>query len=414
MTELTPSPAGRTETAAATQPEAEAPRAQPVVGAVSGAASRSAAASAGADATAGAAALPDDALPPPPPPTGAAPVAAHRPGPSSLPAGRWVWPVLLALIAALLLMAWWLNSRLYATQAEIAQRLQTAATNAIEAKTLTKQASDTVRDLTSRIAVLESRQQDFAAQRQALEQLYEDFAKSRDQARLSETGQLIALAQQQAQLIGNVQPLIATLQSADARLVRSPNPKAQILRRAVQSDLTRLRSAVTPDIAAAAHKLNDLAALVDDLRLVSSAEAIAPSAPASPPAAALNGPRWAPWLGEWFERLRDSVVQLFGVTRVGSREALLASPEQGQFLRENLKLRILNARLDLLSRNAVAYRADMRGITVTLRQYFDTRQPRMAQAMSLARQAEQLDLSANPAANLQSLAVLSTLDAGTP
>lgn len=334
-----------------------------------------------------------------------------------LPGARWVWPVLAALVIGLVVMAWWLNSRLYATQSEIAQRLLAATTNAIEAKTLTKQASDSVRDMTARIAVLESRQQDFAAQRQALEALYQDFAKSRDQARLSETGQLIALAQQQAQLVGNVQPLIATLQSADARLARSPNPKAQILRRAVQADLARLRSAVTPDIAAAAHKLNDLAALVDDLRLISSAAPLheAHASDAAPAAAAsAAGPRWAPWMGAWFERFRTSLVQLFGVTRVDSRDALLASPEQGEFLRENLKLRILNARLDLLSRNAVAYRSDMRGIDETLKTYFDRRQPRMVQALSLARQASQLDLSANPAANLESLAVLSTLDSGAP
>jgi uncharacterized protein HemX len=346
---------------------------------------------------------------------------AEKGRPAALPGARWIWPVLIALIVALVAMAWWLNSRLYATQSEIAQRLQAATTNSIEAKTLTKQASDTLRDLTARIAVLESRQQDFSAQRQALETLYEDFAKSRDQARLSETGQLIALAQQQAQLIGNVQPLIATLQSADARLARSPNPKAQILRRAVQADLTRLRSAVTPDIAAAAHKLNDLAALVDALRLVSSAAPLQTGSKAMPPpeaasasAAAASGPDWAPWLGDWFERFRSSLVQLFGITRVGARDALLASPQQGEFLRENLKLRILNARLDLLSRNAVAYRADMRGITEALNTYFDKRQPRMVQALSLARQAEQLDLSANPAANLESLAVLSTLDTGAP
>jgi uncharacterized protein HemX len=337
--------------------------------------------------------------------------------PIGLPGARWVWPVLVALVVALVAMAWWLNNRLYATQAEIAQRLQTATTDAIEAKTLTKQASDSVRDLTARLAVLESRQQDFAAQRQALETLYADFAKTRDQASLSETGQLIALAQQQAQLIGNVQPLIATLQGADVRLARSPNPKAQILRRAVQSDLTRLRSAVTPDIAAAAHKLNDLAALVDSLRLVSTAgPANGASASSTPPVAASSaaGPRWAPWMGDWFERFRASLVQLFGITRVGSRDALLASPQQGEFLRENLKLRILNARLDLLSRNAVAYRSDMRGIDETLKTYFDKRQPRMVQALSLARQAAQLDLSANPAANLESLAVLSTLDGGAP
>jgi len=359
------------------------------------------------------AALPGGAVSEPPTATVPADAVSTAPvPPAPLRSSGWVWPAILALAVALGLVVWWLNDRLYATQAEIAMRLQAAATNAVEARTLSSQSAEAMRDLGARVAVLEAHQQDFAAQRQALEQLYEDFAKSRDQARLSETGQLIALAQQQAQLVGNVQPLITTLQSADARLAKSPNPKAQILRRAVQSDLMRLRSAVTPDIAAAAHKLNDLAALVDELRLISSAQQGAALPPAAP--ARLSGPRWAPWLGSWFERMRDAVVQLFGVTRVDSHDALLLSPEQGQFLRQNLKLRILNARLDLLSRNAVAYRADMHAIVDTLRHYFDRRQPQMAQALSLARQAEELDLSANPAANLQSLAVLSTLDAGRP
>ena len=104
--------------------------------------------------------------------------------PVGLPGARWVWPVLVALVVALVAMAWWLNNRLYATQAEIAQRLQTATTDAIEAKTLTKQASDSVRDLTTRLAVLESRQQDFAAQRQALERLAPEYVEVPSGSRL--------------------------------------------------------------------------------------------------------------------------------------------------------------------------------------------------------------------------------------
>ncbi len=373
------------------------------------------------------------------PPLLAAPSASPAPAATAAPAADsglsprparpqvgLLWAAVIALLIALIGTAIWLDKRLYATQAEIAARLQAAASAAAQAQTTSQRMAETVRDLNNRLAVIEARQQDLAAQRQALEQLYADVAKSRDQARLAETGQLIALAQQQAQLVGNVQPLISTLQTAAARLANAPNPQAQILRRAVLADLTRLRSAVTPDIDVAARKLDDLAALVDELRLLSSAEPLphgreeprarkpAVHTPESAASAAARGPRWAPWLGDWFERMRQTVAQLFGVTRVGSRDALLASPEQGVFLRENLKLRILNARLDLLSRNARAYQSDMQGIVQTLNTYFDRRQPRMVQALSLARQAQQIDLSANPAARLESLAVLSTLDVGAP
>lgn len=89
------------------------------------------------------------------------------------------------------------------------------------------------------------------------------------------------------------------------------------------------------------------------------------------------------------------------------------SPQQADYLRENLKLQVLNARLDLLSRNASGYRADMRAIVSGLHSYFNTNQARVQMALTLARQAEQVDLAAQPAANLESLAALANLGLGS-
>ncbi len=343
---------------------------------------------------------------PPPMPSAATPPAPPARAPGLLP----LWLALVALTAFVLLVAWWLDGRLYATQAELAKRQGSAETAAIEARTIARQSADAARELTARVAVLESREQDLAAQRQALQQLYQDFAKSRDDAFLGQTAELIALAQQQVELTGSIAPLLNTLQSAAQRLQHAGSPRAQLVLHAVQLDINRLKSRVAPDIPAAAQRLDELAAMIDDLQLESSAAApgkAAASAPAPAPVAGARG-----WLRHWGGAAWAQLRQLVSITRVDHPDILLMAPQQGEFLRANLKLRVLNARLDLLSRHAAGYRDDMRGIEDALRADFNPRQPRTRLALTLAHQAAQIDLSAQPAANLQSLVVLSTLGAG--
>ncbi|SCC94574.1 conserved hypothetical protein [Thiomonas sp. X19] len=329
---------------------------------------------------------------------------------------RLVWLAIVALLLLVAVVAWWLDGRLYATQAEIARRLQNTDTTSIEARTIAKQSAEASRELMARVAVLESREQDLAAQRQALQQLYQDFAKSRDDAFLGQTAELIALAQQQAELTGSLSPLVSTLESSVARLKRANNPRAALVLRAVQQDLSRLKSSVAPDIPAAAQRLDALAALVDQLQPLSSAaplEGTASEEASTNAGRSAQGPGWAPWLGRWAHVAWEQVRQLVSITKVDRPNALLMAPTQTDYLRENLKLQVLNARLDLLSRNASGYKADMRRIEQALRASFNERQPRTQTAMALARQAGQIDLAAQPATNLQSLAVLATLGLGS-
>ena len=55
----------------------------------------------------------------------------------------------------------------------------------------------------------------------------------------------------------------------------------------------------------------------------------------------------------------DDVRQLIRVRSVNTPEALMLSPEQNYFVRENLKLRLLNARLALLSRDETSFAGDL-------------------------------------------------------
>jgi uroporphyrin-3 C-methyltransferase len=62
---------------------------------------------------------------------------------------------------------------------------------------------------------------------------------------------------------------------------------------------------------------------------------------------------------------------LIRVTRIDHPEAMLLAPENAFFVRENLKLRLLNARLALLSRQFETTQSDLQLAQNALDRYFD-------------------------------------------
>jgi uroporphyrin-3 C-methyltransferase len=65
---------------------------------------------------------------------------------------------------------------------------------------------------------------------------------------------------------------------------------------------------------------------------------------------------------------------------------MLVTPEQSLFLRENLKLRLLNARLSILSRQFDLAQADLQQAQAALDRYFDRGSRRVVAMGELLRQ----------------------------
>jgi len=78
-----------------------------------------------------------------------------------------------------------------------------------------------------------------------------------------------------------------------------------------------------------------------------------------------------------------------GLVRIRDMEmpdiALLA-PEQAYFLRENLKLRLLSARVALLARDEGSFREDLRASQVWMSKYYDTKAKPAALALGTLKQ----------------------------
>ena len=80
--------------------------------------------------------------------------------------------------------------------------------------------------------------------------------------------------------------------------------------------------------------------------------------------------------------------KLLRISRIERPEAALLSPEQSFFVRENFKLRLLNARLGLLARQLESARADMAAASTALFRYFDPAARKTEAAAGLLQQVQ--------------------------
>ncbi len=355
-----------------------------------------------------------------------APAAAPAPQGAPLPL-RIPRPLLigLALLAGgalvLSLMLWQKISHI---QEELARRSLDAGTQAVEARTLAQQAQDGTRELGQRLASMEGKLNEVALQRQQLEDLMQSLSRSRDENLVVDIESALRLAQQQAQLTGSVEPLLAALRTADQRLKRAAQPRLTSLQRAIAQDTDRIKSAVFIDTPALLIKLDELARLTDELPVANDAvpanPALAQAAPrAEPPRSGfLDSTTGA--VQDWLARAWASSVsaisqearQLLRISRIDRPEAALLAPEQAFFLRENTKLKLLNARMALLSRQTEVARADLQAVQLALQRYFDRSARKTQVAAELLAQVQSQLKSAELPRLDQTLAALATAAAG--
>lgn len=345
-----------------------------------------------------------------------APAVEHTATPSTnkSPAGQlgpWRWslwaPLLLALSAVLVSGFLW--EKLSRIQGQLARQSADASQQSMEAKAWAKQAQETVKDSAARLALLETRMGEAALQRSQLEELIQSLSRSRDENLVLDIESSLRLALQQAQLTSSLEPLLATLKTAQNRLQRASNPRLLSVQRAIERDVEAVKSAQSTDLPGLLLQLDELVALADELPLAN--EMSRPNQVAKTADAGRAAPD-ASWWHIALERVMLEARGLLRVSRIDAPEAALLSPEQGFFLRENLKLKLLNARIGLLARQNESARSDMASAAAAVRKYFDTHARKTQQALQLLQQAQSLSKS-SPLPRLDgSLAALATAASG--
>lgn len=327
-----------------------------------------------------------------------------------LPSLRGQGGVMLLGLVLIALLGWqWLDlrHRVSQTQEQLARRLVEGAAQLRDARTLAAGAQEALQAQAAKIAVLESRLVELNAQQAALEGLYQELSRGRDEWLLSEVDQLVGLAGQQLQLAGNVQGAIAALTNAEARLARSERPQFAALRKAVAKDLQKLRSLPVVDVAGLALRLETVALSADKMTLAFEARPQNPvlSAPSANNKSRPNDRVREPAPGDWTAWWKRGVAEVWGeihslvrIERFDHQESAVLAPQHSIFLRENLKLRLLGARLALLGRDQATFKGELRQAEQWLEKYFDIRDRSVASALETLKPLLAAELSIEPPA----------------
>ncbi len=286
--------------------------------------------------------------------------------PLARPASRGL-VIALALVAiAVAAVGWWDGRQAQsAMRLEVAQRLTAADGALAQAKARESDLGNELREAQAKLALLETRLSESQTQQASLEALYRELAPSRDELALNEVEQVLLLASQQLSIAGNVQAALAALQLADAKLSRTDRPQWVALRRSLVRDIDKLKSLPYVDVAGMAVKLDQAIAAIDSLPLARD-ERLPTPAPATPPADE----------SAWRRSLREAWTELKSLVRIEVADrpaAPLVPPNQQYFLRENLRLRLLTARISLLSHDESGFKTDVTAASAWLKQYFDMR-----------------------------------------
>lgn len=328
--------------------------------------------------------------------------------------GRTVGATVITVIAVLvgvsgLALAWRADQRVRLLEQELVLRQRDIQQQATEARMLSQQTLEGLRESTAKVSLLEARLSEVGVQRGQLDELIVSLARSRDENIVIEIESAMRVAQQQSLLSGSPEPLVATLRQSEERLARYNQPRLEGVRRAIARDLDRIRKVGIADVGALLTKLDEVVRMVDELPMLSSPEPRRLASPAKSPAALTRAARaaaagasgaseatggssaWPEWatLDAWNragERIWAEARSLLRVTRVEHPEAMLIAPEQSYFLRENLKLRLLNARLALLSRQFDTAQADLRTAAGALERFYDNSSRRTQLALEQLRQ----------------------------
>jgi uroporphyrin-3 C-methyltransferase len=341
-------------------------------------------------------------VPPPEP-------AAPAPTPIS-PSDKSVWWLYLSAFVAFValgacVLLW---QKVQGMQENLARQSADAVGQSTDAKASAHQARDLAMETAAKLAVTDAKLTEVSLQRAQVEELIQSLSRSRDENLVVDIDAAVRLAQQQAQLTGSIEPLVSALKMADVRLGRAAQPRLAPLQRAIARDIARVQNTPLSDTPALLLQLDELVLLADELPLANAVGQV------PPPDTLARKPQEA--VGDWWLRvlavLREEAKSLVRVSKINEPEAALLSPEQSFFVRENFKLRILNARLGLMARQISPARADVATAHDSLTRYFAPQSRKTQTATALLQQVQTKMRTLDVPRVDETLAALSTAAAG--
>jgi len=327
----------------------------------------------------------------------------------------------IALFGVLVLagLAWYGDDRLDATREELGRRIAESEVAHKAARVNARQDREALDALQAKVGALEARLAEMQSQQMALETMYQELARVREDRLLAEIEQDVSIAVQQLTLAGNVEAALIALSGAEARLAKNAQPQFLPLRRLIARDIERLKALPGADVPGIALKLDAVLNVVPNLPLAFEQRPLPakpekkakPSAGAAPgnavaPSAVPPAPTLGEMLRAWGADLWHELRQLVRIERMDRPDPGLLAPREIFFLRENLKLRLLSARIALLARDGRSFKSDIGQAQAWLETWFDTSAPAVKEAQTTLKALAGMEVARTPAELNETLSAL--------
>jgi uroporphyrin-3 C-methyltransferase len=251
---------------------------------------------------------------------------------------------------------------------EIAKRLQESDNAIIESRALARREHESLNAVLGKVGALESQISKSEGHAKALEALYEQFSRSQEDRIAAEVRQAVEFADQQLRYAGNIETALIALRGAQARLEQNDHGQFAALRQALATDIEKLSQQGTLDMPGTALRLENVLGKIDKLPLNSGE--ISAGEPVVKPREEGEG------VGHFALRLVDEIWadlrSLVKFERLNAEaEPVLLAPKESAFLRENVKIRLLTARLAMLARDGYSYAADLKQARDWVERFFN-------------------------------------------
>ncbi len=283
------------------------------------------------------------------------------------PQGRLLGGLAVILASLALIASGYLWYVMFYESADLFSRDIVGALDRIE--TDSNQAQETLASSQADIKTLKETQD---AIRASLEKVNSDLRSNRLEWALTETEQLMIIANNRLQLARDPASALAALRAADRQLQQLAMPKYLPVRRELAREISSLESHEKLDIGGITLRLAALADNVDrlplalDIRLREVEQAKTPVAENKTQVASADG--------NWRQSARSLWRDILSLVRiredVASQRPLLP-PEQQYFLRENLRLMLYSAQQAILQGSFPTYQQNLKSAQRLLKDYFD-------------------------------------------
>jgi len=276
----------------------------------------------------------------------------------------------LTMLVMVVVFSWqWLEERriINDLRHQLAEKINEMVGKGKENRLLLVKNQSRINELDSKVTTLEKIKDDGKNQRTVKDGWYGDLVAIREETVIAEVEQMLLNADQQLQLSENVRAALIVMQSADEHLQRMNQPAFKGVSRAIKRDMDKLRALPSINVKGINAQLNELVDTVDKLSIASLQRV------EGEPVEKTLIPKDEALHQKLRREIWQELKQLVQIENTGMDKIPLLPPNQQFFLRENLKLRLMSARIALLTRDEKVYKQDMEASLSWVQRYFDTK-----------------------------------------